>query len=501
METKLQALTERLHEINDIQMARSVLYWDQATYMPPGGAPARARQMATLTRLAHEKFSDPVVGSLLEDLRPYEDSLPYDSDERSLIRVARREYERTVKVPASLMEEFSTHTAMTYQAWTVARPANDFEAVRPYLEKTLDLSRRRADFFPGYDHIADPLIDLADEGMRVAVLRPLFAELRAELLPMVQAVVDRPAADNRCLHQFFPEADQIRFGLEVIEQFGYDFHRGRQDKTPHPFMTKFGRDDVRITTRVKEYDLSEALFGTLHESGHGMYEQGVRPELDRTPLARGATSGMHESQSRLWENLVGRSRRFWHHFYPQLQAVFPDQLGSVALDTFYRAINKVERSLIRTDADELTYNLHVILRFDLELEMLEGRLAVRDLPEAWRERCRADLGVAPPDDRDGVLQDIHWYHGSIGGAFQGYTLGNILSAQFFEAAVRAMPSIPDEIERGEFGTLREWLRTHIHQHGRKFTMPEIVEQATGAPLSTQPYTRYLHGKYAELYAL
>lgn len=271
METKFQALKERLHEINDIQMARSVLYWDQATYMPPGGAPARARQMATLTRLAHEKFSDPLVGSLLEDLRPYEDSLPYDSDDRSLIRVARRDYERTVKVPAAFMEEFSTHTAMTYQVWTQARPANDFEAVRPYLEKTLDLSRRRAEFFPGYEHIADPLIDYPDAGMRVSVLRPLFAELRAELVPMVQAVVEQPAPDNRCLHQFFLEADQIRFGLEVIRQFGYDFDRGRQDKTPHPFMTRFGRDDVRITTRVREYDLSEALFGTLHESGHAMY--------------------------------------------------------------------------------------------------------------------------------------------------------------------------------------------------------------------------------------
>ncbi len=499
MRAKLQELKTRLIEINDIRSAAALLRWDQTTYMPPGGAAARGRQLATLSRLAHEKFTDPAIGKLLDDLRSYEESLPYDSDEASLIRVTRRDYERAVKVPPEFMAEFNSHAAAAYEAWTRARPANDFAMVEPYLEKTLDLSRQLADFFPGYEHIADPLIDFADEGMKASILRALFAELRDQLVPMAEAITVQPPADDSCLHQTFPEAEQLAFGIEIIKQFGYDFERGRQDKTHHPFMVKFSLGDVRITTRVKENDLSEALFSTMHEAGHALYEQGIRPDFEGTPLAGGTSAGVHESQSRLWENIVGRSRGFWEFYYPKLQAVFPDQLGSVSLDIFYRAINKVQRSLIRTDADEVTYNLHVMIRFDFELEMLEGRLAVRDLPEAWRERYKTDLGVVPPDDRDGVLQDVHWFSSSIGGSFQGYTLGNILGAQFFDAALKAHPEITSEIENGQFSTLHQWLKENIYQHGRKFTAPELIERVTGGPLSIEPYLRYLRQKYGELY--
>ncbi|MDQ2996232.1 MAG: carboxypeptidase M32, partial [Chloroflexota bacterium] len=282
---------------------------------------------------------------------------------------------------------------------------------------------------------------------------------------------------------------------------GYDFERGRQDKTYHPFMTKFSLGDVRITTRVDPNDLGQALFSTLHESGHALYEQGINLEYEGTPLASGTSAGVHESQSRLWENIVGRSRGCWQFFYPRLQAAFPKQLGQVSLDTFYRAINKVERSLIRTDADEVTYNLHVMMRFDFELELLEGKLELRDLPEAWWERMKSDLGVTPPDDRDGVLQDVHWYAGTIGGAFQGYTIGNVLSAQFFEGATRVHPQIADEIAIGEFGTLQGWLKQNVYQHGRKYTAAELVERATGGPLSFEPYIRYLREKYGQLYSL
>jgi carboxypeptidase Taq len=501
METKLQELKTRLMEINDLESAAAVLDWDQSTYMPPGGAAARARQLATLSRLAHEKLTDPAIGKLLEDLRPYEESLPYDSDEASLIRVTRRDYEKAVKVPPSFVAQLSNHTSLSYEAWTKARPANDFPAVQPYLEKTLDLSRQLADFFPGYEHIADPLIDFRDYGTKASTISTLFAELRQQLVPLVQAITAQPAADDSCLHQNFPEEKQWAFGLEVIKRFGYDFQRGRQDKSPHPFTTEFSIGDVRITTRVKESNLAEALFGTLHEAGHAMYEQGGRVDLEGMPLAGGTSAGVHESQSRLWENIVGRSRGFWNFFYPKLQAVFPDQLGSVSLDTFYRAINKVERSLIRTEADEVTYNLHVMLRFDLELALLEGRLAVRDLPEAWRERFKADLGIVPPDDRDGVMQDVHWYSSIIGGAFQGYTLGNIMNAQFFEAALSAHPGIPAEIEEGEFDTLHSWLKESIYQHGSKYTATELVERVTGGPMSIEPYIRYLRAKYGELYEL
>ncbi|MGD8736304.1 MAG: carboxypeptidase M32 [Anaerolineae bacterium] len=501
MEEKLEELRTRLAEIKDIQSAAAVLVWDQMTYMPPGGAPARARQGATLERLAHEKFIAPEIGRLLDDLQPYEESQPYDSEDASLLRITRRDYQRAIRLPPDFTAKVHSHAAASYQAWVKARPANDFAAVRPYLEKTLDLSRQYANYFPGYEHTADPLIDRADYGLKASTLRRLFFELREQLVPIAQAIIAQPVADDACLRQPFPEADQLRFGLEVIRGFGYDFDRGRQDKTAHPFTIDFSTGDVRITTRVQEDFLGEALFSTMHEAGHAMYEQGVSANLETTPLAQGTSAGVHESQSRLWENLVGRSQGFWSFFYPRLQAIFPDQLGAVSLDTFYRAINKVEPSLIRTDADEVTYNLHIMLRFDLELALLEGRLAIKDLPQAWNARMETDLGITPPDDRDGVLQDVHWYDGIIGGVFQGYTLGNILSAQFYEAALRSHPEIPDQVAQGRFDTLHTWLRDNIYQHGRKFTADELVQRVTSSPLSITPYIDYLRAKYGALYSL
>jgi len=501
VQAKLNELKARLLEVNDLESAAALLSWDQTTYMPPGGAVARGRQLATLGRLAHDKFTDPTIGKLLDALHSYAESQPYDSFDASLIRVARRDYERAIKVPSEFMSEFYQHSAESYEAWAKARPANDFAAVRPLLEKTLDLSRRYAEFFPGYEHIADPLIDASDYGMKAATVRELFSALRAQLVPIVQAISAQPAADDACLTQHYPADQQLAFGVEVIKRYGYDFERGRQDLTHHPYMTKFSLGDVRITTRVDEHHLSQGLFGTLHEAGHALYEQGVRPDFEGTPLAGGTSAGVHESQSRLWENIVGRSRGFWQHFYPQLQAAFPAQLGQVDLDTFYRAVNKVERSLIRVEADEVTYNLHVMMRFDFELALLEGALEVRDLPDAWYERMQTDLGTAPSDDRDGVMQDVHWYAGVIGGSFQGYTIGNILSAQFYEAAVRAHPAIPGEIAAGEFGMLHGWLKEHVYQYGRVFTASELVERAAGGPLSFEPYIRYLRRKFGELYSL
>lgn len=501
MESKFQELKKRLGVVNDLQSAAALLGWDQQTYMPPGGNEARGRQMATLARLAHEHFTDDKVGQLLDDLRSYEESLPYDSDEASLLRAARDDFDMASKLPASFVEELSTHQARAFEAWTRARPNNDFASVAGLLEKTLDYSRQYSSYFPGHEHIADPLINRTDRGMSAASVSAVFKELRDQLVPIVKAITSQVPADDSCLNQFYPEDKQLAFGLNVAQRFGYDLQRGRQDKTYHPFETRFSVGDVRITTRVKEHDLGEALFSTLHESGHAMYEQGVSWDLEGTLLANGTSAGVHESQSRLWENIVGRSRGFWEHFYGDLQATFPSQLGNVSLDTFYRAINKVQPSLIRTDADEVTYNLHVMLRFDFELALLEGRMAVRDLPDAWQERLQSDVGITPPDDRDGVLQDIHWYGDLIGGMFQGYTLGNIMSAQFYDAALKAHPSIPAEIAQGEFSTLHTWMRTNIYQHGRKFTAPEIIERATGGPLQIAPYIKYLRQKYGELYSL
>ncbi len=503
MEEKLNELKTRLLEVDDLQSAVSLLSWDQSTYMPPAGAAARGRQMATLSRLAQEKFTDPAVGRLLDELEPVAESQwPYESDDASLIRVTRRDYERSIKVPPSFTAAFYEHIAASYGAWAAARPANDFPAVQPYLQKGLDLSRQLANFFPGYEHVADPLIDFSDYGMSVSTIRPLFAELRERLVPLVEAITAQQEVDSSILHRTYPEDKQLEFGRQVIEQYGYDFRRGRQDKTLHPFMTKFALDDVRITTRVDENDLNNALFSTLHEAGHALYELGIDRALDATPLGSGTSSGMHESQSRLWENQVGRSLPFWKQFYPRLQQTFPDQLGDVSLDAFYRAVNKVQRSLIRTDADEVTYNLHVMIRFDLELQLLEEKLALADLPEAWHARYQQDLGVRAPDNRDGVLQDVHWFAGTVGGAFQGYTLGNVLAAMFYAEALKQHPEILSEMEEeGRFDTLHNWLRQNLYHHGAKFTTAEMVQRVTGGSLSVEPYFEYLNKKFGEIYNL
>jgi carboxypeptidase Taq len=508
MDNLLAELKGRLEYVSDLHDSAALLSWDQATYMPELAAETRGRQLATLARLAHEAFVDPSLGSLLDRLEASLDSLDPDSDEARLIQVTRYDYERATRVPADYLADLEQHASRGYQLWMQARPADEFGIVADHLERTVELSRRYATFFQGYEHLADALIDESDRGTNVARLRPLFRELRERLVPLVEAAIARqqegcaaagaggstgrgPSPLSNC----FPESEQIAFGEEIIRAFGFDFRRGRQDRSGHPFATSLGAGDVRITTRVKEADLTEALFSTLHEAGHAMYEQGIDPALHGTPLASGTSSGVHESQSRLWENVVGRSYQFWRHYFPLLRERFPGQLGGVSTEEFYRAVNRVSRSLIRTDADELTYNLHVMIRFDLECELLEGALEVKDLPDAWRARYRSDLGSASRSDSDGVLQDMHWFSGLVGGAFQGYTLGNILSAQFYDAAIEAEPDIPDEICSGRFGALNSWLARNVWRHGRKFTPDELLLRATGKEMSIEPYLSYLRDKY------
>jgi carboxypeptidase Taq len=500
-EQMLVELKQRLREISDLNAAGSVLNWDQATYMPQAGAGARGRQLAMLGSLAHERAVAPALGRLLDSLVGYGASLPYDSDDSSLIRVAHREYQKKIKVPPDHIARAIAQGSASYDAWTRARPANDFATMVPYLERTLDLSREYSSYFAPYKHVADPHIDDADEGMTTASTHKLFEELKTHLVPIVRAICEQPAADDSSLRQTFAKAAQLDFARHVAERLGYDLRRGRLDLTLHPFITRFSADDVRITTRVSETDFGDALFSTLHEAGHAMYEQGISAALDGTPLGRGASAGIHESQSRLWENVVGRSRGFWQHFYPSLQRIFAEQLSSVPLTAFHHAINKVARSLIRTDADEVTYNLHIMLRFNLELRLLEGELRVQDLPEAWRAAMQADLGIAPSDDRDGCLQDVHWYSGSIGGRFQSYAIGNILSAQFYAAALKGHPDIPQEIASGEFGTLHTWLHNNLYRHGSKFVPNDLVKRATGKAMTIRPYLGYLREKYGTLYRL
>ncbi|WP_051044194.1 carboxypeptidase M32 [Baaleninema simplex] len=500
-DAQYREVRSRLQEIRDLQAAASVLKWDRATYMPAGGAVARGQQIATLRKLAHDKLTDPALGELLENLRDFERSLPYESDDASIVRLARRDFDRASRIPSSFIATLASHQTETYMAWSRAKPEGNFEAVRPFLEKTLELSRQWASFFPESDRVADPLIAEEDEGMTTQTIQGLFETLRSQLVPLVDAIAERPPLDDRILSQDFDETTQLNFCYKVIDRVGYDFDRGRLDRTLHPFATRLSHGDVRIATRVRPNQLTESLFSSLHEMGHALYEQGIDPALDGTPLARGTSAGMHEGQARLWENFIGRSRAFWECFYPWLQGMFLRQLGQVPVNDFYRAINKVERTPIRTAADEVTYNLHAIVRFDLEVAMLEGHLAVKDLPEAWNERYRQDLGIVPQNHTEGVLQDVHWFVETIGGQFQGYTLGNLIAAQLYESALKIHPEIPVDIERGNFETLHGWLRRNIYRHGRKFTANESILRVTGKPLHVDPFIRYLRRKYGDLYAI
>ncbi len=499
MDEDFKALNEKISEMGDLNAAIALMYWDQSTYMPDGSAMARGRQLGTLSKMSHEMFVDPSIGQLLGKLEAMENSNPYDSFAASVLRVTRREYDKATKVPSDLISKISKHNAEKGQAWTKARPANDFSMVQPYLAKTVVYGRELADCFPGYEHIADPLIDAADYGMKASSIRKLFSELREELVPMVKKITESQPVDDSFLKQPYDRDKQFEFGKMLAKDIGYSFDTGREDMAPHPFTISFSIHDVRITTRIDPNDPRDALFSTVHEAGHGMYEQGVDPAFEGTSLAGGTSSGVHESQSRLWENIVGRSKNFWKFYYPKLQKEFSVQLTNTTLDQFYRGINKVERSLIRTDADEVTYNLHVMLRFDLELDMLEGKLDTADLADEWKKRFKADMGIEVPNDTNGALQDIHWYHSMIGGQFQGYTLGNVMASQFYEAALKAHPEIPRQIENGKFNTLHTWLKNMIYQHGSKFTANELVEQVTGRPLTIEPYMKYLKEKYSEIY--
>ncbi len=498
MQERLDELKTLLGQVQDLNAAAAVLEWDQETYMPDGAAGARAYQVATLRKLAHEFFTADEVGTLLEALAPATQALDPVSTEASLVRVARRDYEKALKIPAVLVAEMAEAVARGKHAWRKARATDTYATFAPHLEHLIDLNVQKAEALGYDDCLYDALLDQYEEGMKTATVEAVFADLRARLVPIVHAIAEREPPDDRVLHQTFDKQKQWDFGLEVIKDFGYDFDRGRQDLSVHPFTTSFSITDVRLTTRVDERYLPSALFGTLHECGHGLYEQGIDLALDRTPLADGTSLGMHESQSRLWENLVGRSRAFWQRYYPRLQAFFPDQLAGVSLDAFYRGINKVKPSLIRVEADEVTYNLHVMLRFELEQAMVEGRVTVAELPDLWKEKMEEYLGLRPETDADGVLQDIHWSLGAIG-YFPTYSLGNLMSAQLFDQAKQDLPDLEAQIAVGQFAELLGWLRTNIHQYGRKLEALEILERVTGEGLNAGPWLEYIRQKYGEIY--
>jgi len=500
MRRLLKQLKTTLAELSDLHAISAVLDWDQQTYMPPMGADDRGNQLATLARIRHKRATAPALGRLLDKLAVQTRDLDPDSDDACLVRVSKREYEKTTRIPSSWVSEFARLTTLAQSSWIEARREANFARFLPDLQRIIELRRAYAGFFPPSAHIYDPLLDDFEPGMKTAEVQAIFNALRPEQVALVKAIASQPAVDTSFLTREYPEQSQWEFGLDVIQRFGYSLQSGRLDRAAHPFCTSFGMNDVRITTRFNPNWPSSAMFGTMHETGHALYDLGFDPALARTPLASGASMALHESQSRMWENLVGRSLPFWKFFYPRLQSIFPGQLGEVSLESFYRAVNRVQPSFIRVEADEATYNLHIMLRMELEIALMEGSLEAKDLPAAWNQRFEEYIGLTPPNDRLGVLQDIHW-SGGMFGYFPTYALGNLVSAQLWEKINQDIPDLTGQVEQGQFGALREWLRQNIHRHGSKFEPQELIRRVTGSGITPQPYLRYLKAKYSSIYSL
>jgi len=499
MNKKIEELKLLLGEISDLHAASSVLSWDQQTYMPLGAAESRAMQLTTLATKAHELFISDKIGQLLTDIEAKAGDLDYDSFEASLIRVTKRNYNRMKRLPPELVADLAKATSLGDIAWRKAREESDFSIFQPHLENILNLTIQKAEALGYEDRIYDALLYEFEPEMKTAQVEKLFNELKVELIPLVREISNKQdAVDDSIFNKNYDVDKQWNFGIEIIKKLGFDFKYGRQDRSTHPFTTSFSTNDVRLTTRIFKDQFKVALFGSIHEAGHGMYEQGINKLFNRTILRDGASLGVHESQSRLWENVVGRSRGFWNFWLPYLKKYFPDQLKGIDVESFYRAINKVEPSLIRVEADEVTYNLHIFLRFEIENMMLENKVKIKELPELWNSKMEEYLGIRPDNDAEGVLQDIHWSMGGIG-YFPTYSLGNMLSVLFYNHAVKDTPSIPDEIKKGNFEPLLNWMREKIHNEGAKYTPGELVKRVTGEPICTEPFLTYIKEKYTEIY--
>jgi carboxypeptidase Taq len=496
-------LVRRSKELGVLNSCAAVLAWDQQTYMPAKGAGLRGEQMAFLAALAHQKFTDPKVGELLAAVEGSDLVKDAEADAAANARELRRAYDRATKLPQSLVEELARVTTQAQQAWEQAKKANDFPAFKPWLEKVVELKRQEADAVGFKDHRYNALIEEYEPGTTVAELKELFAGLTAKLVPLIRGIAEsKVKPDRSLLERDYPVDRQRIFAEAAAVAFGFDFAAGRLDTTAHPFCSGMGPGDCRITTRYNPRFFSESFFGVLHETGHALYEQNLPADHFGTPVGVACSFGIHESQSRLWENQVGRGRPFWDHFFPRLKQTFPAALAGVSPDAFHLAINDVRPSLIRVEADEATYNLHIALRFEMELALLSGDLTVGDLPGAWNDRFQALFGLSVPDDARGCLQDIHWSFGGIG-YFPTYTLGNLYSAQFMSAAKRDLgaESLAEDFRRGEFGRLKDWLVRMIHRHGQRFRAGELCRRATGSSLSPEPFLLYLNEKCGNLYGM
>jgi carboxypeptidase Taq len=502
VETWLDEFRQYVKKMVHFQEALSLMFWDLRTGAPKKGVAGRAEAIGTLSTEVFKMATSPQMEEYLNALSAPEIYEQLDRVTQVMVRECRKEWERNRKIPQDRYQEYVILTSQAESVWEEAKHTSDFDMFRPYLEKIVAMNIEFIDYWGYGEHKYDTLLDQYEPGMTVRKLDEIFGELRSKTVELVQAIVHVSARkpDIEPFLRFYDPGKQREFNRYILEKMGYDFQAGRLDETVHPFEITLNQGDVRVTTKYDPHDLRTALFSTIHEGGHALYEQNISPQLAGTPLSTGTSMGIHESQSRFWENIIGRSLEFWQCYYPDLVQAFPAQLSDVPLDTFYRGINRVEPSLIRIEADEVTYNLHIMIRYELEKGLIQGEIRVADLPGIWAEKMKEYLGVVPRNDAEGVLQDVHWAGGSFG-YFPSYSLGNLYAAQFAHAMEKDMPDVRERIRKGDLLHIKEWLREKIHQHGKLYTPSELIERVTGEPLNASYLVRYLENKFKPLYHL
>lgn len=498
---EMTELRERLAEIHDLRSTQGMLSWDLETHMPPKGSKIRSLQLGTLAKLSHEAFTAPRIGALLKTLQEKNTFKKLSPIDQAIVREVGKDYERERKIPVSLVQEMTQTTAEAMNIWVEARQNKRFSQFAPILERIIQLNQQMAEAIGYQGSPYNALLDLYEPDLTTQQLDTLFPKLKQDLIPLVQAIAaSKKRVETDFLHKTYNTDKQLDFSRKVLTDMGFDFEAGRLDLAPHPFSMGIGIEDVRLTTRVFKHDAFSALSSSMHEGGHGLYDQGLWLDLERTTLDSGTSLGIHESQSRMWENLVGRSKSFWKHYFPHFKKTFPKALEGVTLDKFYKAINRVQPSPIRVEADEVTYNLHIILRYEIERDLIEGKLKVKDIPKVWNQKMTEYIGYTPKDDAEGCLQDVHWCHGSFG-YFPTYTLGNLYSVQFFNRAKQQTPDLEGKISKGKLLPLKNWLNQEIHRVGKLESAAEIVQRVTKEPLKADYFVAYLWAKYGELYGI
>ncbi len=491
------AYKTKMQKIADVKYAGSVLQWDQETYLPPKGSDFRGRQLATLSEIAHEQFTTEAMGSLLQELSSKED---LNDKEKRNVQLSLEDYNRNKKLSSDFVRKMSEAVNASYHEWVKARNNNSFSGFQQPLHALIELKKQEADMLGYEQHPYNALMNDYDKGLTVATVDSIFTNLKPQLLSLLELIKNKPQADNSFLYQHFDKDTQWKFGMEILKQIGFDFEAGRQDLSVHPFTTSFNNHDVRVTTRIDENDFGNMTWSCIHEGGHALYEQGLPTEEYGLPLSEYCSLSIHESQSRLWENSVGRGLPFWQHNFKLLKTFFPQECTNVAIETFYKGINKVAPSLIRTEADELTYHFHVMIRYEIEKMLIDGTIAAKDIPAYWNEHYKNYLGITVPDDKRGCLQDIHWSHGSFG-YFATYSLGSIIAAQLYAAIEKENESVYKEIANGNTTAVLNWLRQNIHQYGRQYTSEQLCKKITGEPLNSKHFIDYATKKFTGIYDL